>query len=919
MALTPMMRQYFEVKETAKDCILFFRLGDFYEMFFDDAITASKELEVALTGRDCGLEERAPMCGVPYHAANNYIRILINKGYKVALCEQVEDPAVAKGIVKREVVKVFTPGTYTDSQFLQEDKNNYVMSLYIDDQKNIFSMAFGDLSTGELYCTEDRLNEQYIFNEIAKFNPSEIILQEDISTDFLKLLDERFYFSKSTVEKSYYTSVSEEELKSQFLNYGELDIPKELKYSINALIKYIDSNLKLSPSHMNFIDVYNVVEFLNIDANSKRNLELTETLKDKKKKGSLLWVLDNTETAMGARLLRKWVDQPLINKSAIEKRLEAVEEILNDISLQSDLKDSLNNIYDIERLIGKVSTNNILPKEMYSLKLSIEKLPIIYEVISNCSSSLFKDMYLNLDKLEDIHKILDNALTDNPPMSLKDGGIIREGYNSEIDSLREAKINGKRWLADLEAKERDAIGIKSLKIKHNKVFGYYIEITNANLNAVPEGRYIRKQTLSNAERFITPELKEMEDKILGAEEGLIELEYNLFIELRSKLQKEINRMKKSAKIISEIDCLYSLGLVARNNNYVKPSINTQGIINVKDGRHPVVEKVIPRNTFVENDVYVDNKDSSMILITGPNMAGKSTYMRQIALTTLMAQIGSFVPASYADISICDKIFTRIGASDDLASGKSTFMVEMWEVANILNNATKNSLVLLDEVGRGTSTYDGLSIAWSVIEYMCNSEQLRCKTLFATHYHELIKLEGIIPGIKNYSVAIKEINDELVFLRKVVRGGTDDSYGIEVAKLAGIPVEVVTRAKAILKDLEKGNNISICPVENLLTAEVAVDKEVMAENEVSYKTENSHEIASIKVEDIQEAVEIPKTVENSFVHEETIKKSNNIHQMDFMELSKNNLLGEIKDIDILNMTPMEGFNALYELIKKAKKM
>lgn len=903
MALTPMMKQYFEVKESCKDCILFFRLGDFYEMFFDDAKLASKELELALTGRDCGLEQRAPMCGVPYHAAQNYIRALINKGYKVAIGEQVEDPSVAKGIVKREVVKIITPGTYTDSQFLEEDKNNFVMSLYINKENNNLAMSFGDISTGELYCTEDRFAEGYILNEIAKFNPSEILIQNNIDDKLLEGIKERFSFSCTFVDEEHFYSGYEENLEEQFDNYGDFSFSNELKYCINGLIKYLKNNLKLSPAHMNNIEYYNLLDYLSIDANSKKNLELTETLRDKSKRGSLLWVLDKTQTAMGGRRLRKWIEQPLIQKNKINHRLNAVEELLNSVPLHEDIKEILDEVYDIERLIGKISTKNISPKEMYALKISIEKLPKMKEILKRANSPLLKSLYEELDTLEDIYELLEKSISETPPITLKEGGIIKEGYIEEIDELREAKLNGKRWIAALEAKEKEEIGIKSLKIKHNKVFGYYIEITKSNLHLVPEGRYIRKQTLANAERYVTPELKEMEEKIQGAEERLVDIEYEAFVKIREQIELQLNRIKESAKIVSEIDCLTAFAQVAREQNYSKPEINTEGVLNIKDGRHPVVEKILPHNSFVENDVYMDNVEDIMLLITGPNMAGKSTYMRQVALITLMAQIGSFVPASQANISICDKIFTRIGASDDLASGKSTFMVEMWEVSNILKNATNRSLVLLDEVGRGTSTYDGLSIAWAVIEYMCCSNHIKCKTLFATHYHELIQLEGKIPGLKNYSVAIKEINNELVFIRKVVRGGTDDSYGIEVAKLAGIPDGVINRAKEILNDLEQCNKVEIDDESKL---------KVKSSPDISIKacSENLNEVK-------EEACEKKKEEVISYAAVDSDDAS--MKQMNFSDISKDNLVNDIKNLDILSMNPMDGFNKLYELIQRAKEI
>ena len=800
-----MMIQYFEIKETCKDCILFFRLGDFYEMFFTDAELAAKELELVLTGRDCGLEKRAPMCGIPYHAANTYVGRLIAKGYKVAICEQVEDPALAKGIVKRDIIKIITPGTYTDSGFLEESKNNYVMSIYIDKKTNFCGLCFCDVSTGEFSCTDTKLNLVNILDEISKFSPKEIIVSEDISEEMLRAIKERFNVSYSSYPNDYFITKDYTLIKNQFHNFCENTLSEALLRSITGLLSYIMDTQKNSLSHIDTIEYYDILDYVSLDANSRRNLELTETLRDKTKKGSLLWVLDRTNTAMGARRLRKWLDQPLINKNLIEERLEAVSELKSNISFHEDLKDVLMDIYDIERLVGKISSKNVNAKELISLKNSIEKIPKVKSILAGLNSKLMRKIYLELDDLKDIYDTLDKSIIENPAISIKEGNIIKEGLNTEIDELRRAKAHGKEWIATLENDEKSITGIRSLKVGYNRVFGYYIEITKANIGLIPEGRYIRKQTLSNAERYITPELKEMEEKILGAEEKLVNIEYEVFTGIREDIEKHVERMKNTAKLISEIDCLSSLATIALENNYTKPKINTKGIFNIKGGRHPVVEKMMPTNTFIENDTYMDTVDNQLLLITGPNMAGKSTYMRQVALITIMAQIGSFVPCASADISICDKIFTRIGASDDLAAGKSTFMVEMWEVSNILENATNKSLVLLDEVGRGTSTYDGLSIAWSVIEYICKNSNLRSKTLFATHYHELTKLEGMIKGVKNYSVAVKKIQNEIVFIRKIVPGGADKSYGIEVAKLAGLPKDVINRANEILEVLENLNN------------------------------------------------------------------------------------------------------------------
>lgn len=878
-----MMQQYIEIKEKCKDSILFFRLGDFYEMFFEDAEVASKELELVLTGRECGLDKRAPMCGIPYHSASSYISRLISKGYKVAIGEQLEDPSVAKGIVKRDIIKIITPGTYTDSSFLEENKNNFIMSIHID--KDNAGLSFCDVSTGEFISTYTKAEISIILNEISKFNPSEILVDNNISESFTLEIKERFKTSLTFINNTYYNN--EDTLQRQFLDFNPCSYSKCVIKSSTALLTYIIESQNTSLSHIDKFDYYHILDFLSMDINSRKNLELTETLREKSKKGSLLWVLDKTSTSMGGRQLRKWVEQPLINKELINARLDAIEEIISNISLHEDTKESLKSIYDIERIVGKISSKNVNAKELIALKNSIGNIPAIKQILNNFNSSLLKNMYSNIDELSDIYNLLEESLVDNPSLSIKEGNIIKSGYNNEIDSLRDAKAHGKEWISKLEAQEKDFTGIRSLKVGYNKVFGYFIEVTKSNISSVPEGRYIRKQTLSNAERYITPELKEMEEKILGAEEKLTALEYDIFLQIRGTIENEIDRMKKSAHIISELDCLSSLATVALENNYCKPCISDENDLSIIEGRHPVVEKMLPTGSFISNDTLMDTKENQMILITGPNMAGKSTYMRQVALITIMAQIGSFVPVKSANISICDKIFTRIGASDDLAAGKSTFMVEMWEVANILQNATNKSLVLLDEVGRGTSTFDGLSIAWSVIEHMCKDENLRCKTLFATHYHELIVLEDKLKGVKNFSVSIKKIDNELVFLRKIVQGGADESYGIEVAKLAGLPDKVIERAKEILNTIEKDKNV-ITNIDELScnTSEVAITKVLSAQKNNAIPSKN-HEIK-----------------EESF-------------QLNFTDIEKNNLLTEIASIDIMNVTPMEGFNKLYEIIKKAK--
>lgn len=909
MALTPMMRQYFEIKENYKDCILFFRLGDFYEMFFEDAETAARELELVLTGRDCGLEKRAPMCGIPFHASNSYIGRLVAKGYKVAICEQVEDPKFAKGIVKRDVIKVITPGTYTDSSFVEETKNNYIMTIYADLERNRCSLAITDISTGDFLATEGELEKGVILDEISKFNPKEIILLDSLDQELIKdiTLTTPALISRKPIE--YFEENFEEVLNNQF---GEKSnsLSLMIKKSSNALVKYILDTQKISLTNINDIEVYSLVDFMTIDLSSRRNLELTENLREKSKKGSLLWVLDKTETSMGSRMLRRWIEEPLVNKEKITLRLNAVEELFNDLSLNDSLKEALHDIYDIERILGKISNKNANAKDLIALKTSIGKIPNVKGIIENCTSSLLKNYHHNLDDLRDIYDLLEKSIKEDPSLTLKDGDLIKDGFNGEIDELRLAKTNGKDWISSLENREREFTGIKSLKVGFNKVFGYYIEISKANYSSIPEGRYIRKQTLANAERFITSELKEIEEKLLGASEKLCSLEYDIFLDIRNEVENHIDRLKTTAKIIAELDCISNLAFVALENDFIKPEINEDGETKIENGRHPVVEKVIPKGEFIPNDTIINKDDNQLLIITGPNMAGKSTYMRQVAIITLMCQIGSFVPASKANISVVDKIFTRIGASDDLAGGKSTFMVEMWEVSNILKNATENSLVLLDEVGRGTSTYDGLSIAWSVIEYICKNKNLRCKTLFATHYHELTKLEGEIHGVRNYSVAVKEVDNNIIFLRKIIEGGADQSYGIEVAKLAGIPDEVINRAKEILETLEMESSKDNL---DLALKEVNASKEDIEEASIT----TSYEVKETLVE--EDKIEIKEEVISKASEAKTHKKEDDQIQLDFSAIGKDNLIKELSEVDILSLNPMEAMNRLYALVKEAKNL
>ena len=806
---SPMMQHYLKTKEEYKDCILFYRLGDFYEMFFDDAILASRELELTLTGKECGQEERAPMCGVPFHAAETYIARLIGKGYKVAICEQMEDPKLAKGIVKREVIRVVTPGTVIESNLLDEKKNNYIMAIY----KNgiYFGISICDVSTGDFKATQikETNNFSMALDEISRYSPAEIVVNELMyaTTEEIAKIRERFQIYISKQEEEKFSNNSEELLnKYNIVNEDGNEI-KDINdktlciCAINGLLTYILETQKTSLDHINKITLYNNTKYMCLDINARRNLELTEKLRDKSKKGTLLWVLDKTSTSMGGRRLRRWLNDPLLDVERINKRLNAVKELKEKLILRGDITDLLKKVYDIERLVGKISYGNANGRDLISLKNSIKQLPELKRIMVSADSTLLKELYEELDTLEDIYTIIDNAIVEEPPISVKEGGLIKKGYDEEIDKLKIATTDGKNWLIQLEADEREKTGIKGLKVGFNKVFGYYIEVTKSNISLVPD-RYIRKQTLTNGERYVTEELKKLENELLGAEEKVINLEYNAFCDIREKIEKQIIRIQKTADIISTLDVLNSFATVAEDMNYCMPIVDNSGIIDIKGGRHPVIEKILPSGAFVDNDTYLDKEDNRFSIITGPNMAGKSTYMRQVALISLMAQCGSFVPATSARLGVVDKIFTRIGASDDLSMGQSTFMVEMMEVATILKEATPNSLVILDEIGRGTSTYDGLSIAWAVAEYMSDKEKCGAKTLFATHYHELIGLEEKIQGVKNYSIAVKEKGEDIIFLRKIVSGGTDESYGVHVAKLAGVPQVVTKRSNEILKTLER---------------------------------------------------------------------------------------------------------------------
>ena len=825
---SPMMQRYLETKEKYKDCILFYRLGDFYEMFFDDAIIASRELEITLTGKDCGQEERAPMAGVPHHAAETYAARLIEKGYKVAICEQLEDPKTAKGIVKRGVIRVLTPGTIVESNLLEEKKNNYIMSIYKSGL--YFGLSVCDISTGEFYSSEikEENNFELLLDEIARFTPSEIIANSNFfeCEEQLNKIKERFQIYMSKFNDKFFT----DEIGNLQLDYNIIENKKEVENlkekslivrTINALLEYLNETQMTSLEHINTITIYNISKYMSLDINARRNLEITEKMRDKSKKGTLLWVLDKTSTSMGGRLLRRWLNDPLIDVKEIQERLEAVKELKDNMILRGDVTENLKKVYDIERLSGKMAYGNANARDMITLKNSLEKLPAVKQVLSQCNSKKLKELYYNIDELQDIYELIEKSIVDDPPMGIKDGGIIKLGYDEEIDKLKTATTQGKNWIIKLEAEEKEKTGIKTLKIGYNKVFGYYIEVSKSFIPQVPE-RFIRKQTLTNGERYITEELKNLENQILGAEEKVINLEYNEFVKIREEIAKNIKRLQKTANVVSTLDVLSSFAQVAEDLNYCMPEINNDGIIDIKEGRHPVIEKMIGIGNFVPNDTYLDKNESRLSIITGPNMAGKSTYMRQVALITLMAQVGSFVPAQQAKIGVVDKIFTRVGASDDLSMGQSTFMVEMMEVATILREATQNSLVILDEIGRGTSTYDGLSIAWAVAEYIADKEKCGAKTLFATHYHELIELADKIEGVKNYSIAVKEKGEDIIFLRKIVDGGTDESYGIHVAKLAGVPKNVTKRANEILRSLERKSMISGKKQENKKVVEGQVD-------------------------------------------------------------------------------------------------
>lgn len=874
---TPMMKKYLETKEQYKDCILFYRLGDFYEMFFEDAKIASRELELTLTGKDCGMPERAPMCGVPYHAVDTYLNKLVSKGYKVAICEQVEDPKLAKGLVKREVVRIVTPGTNLDTQALDASKNNYLMSVIC--MADHFGISVADITTGAFFVTEVE-NLRRLMDEISRYEPAEIICNQafEVSGADLEDLRGRLGICLFTLDDWYFddercAACLKKHFSVSSLSGLGLDDYRIGTIAAGSLLQYLLETQKSDLSNMTQIHPYQTGKFMILDSSTRRNLELCETMREKQKRGSLLWVLDKTKTAMGARMLRSFIEQPLIDKDEIERRLSAIEELNSNAIVREEMREYLGPVYDLERLISRISYKSANPRDLIALGSSIEMVGPIRYILGSMESPLLCQLRDELDELSDIRDLIGRSIVDEPPLLIREGGFIRSGYNEEVDRLRRASTDGKSWLAQIEEREREKTGIKNLKIKFNKVFGYYLEVTNSYRDLVPD-YFTRKQTLTGAERYITPELKELEDTILGAEDKLNTLEYDLFCEVRDIIGENIVRIQNTAQALAGLDVFASLAYVAERNNYVRPTINRKGTIDIKNGRHPVVERMMANDMFIPNDTYLDNAKRRISIITGPNMAGKSTYMRQSALIVLMAQIGSFVPAEKARIGLCDRIFTRVGASDDLASGQSTFMVEMTEVANILRNATKDSLLILDEIGRGTSTYDGLSIAWAVVEHISNPRLLGAKTLFATHYHELTELEGKLDSVNNYCIAVKERGEDIVFLRKIVPGGADKSYGIQVARLAGVPQSVITRAMELSEELSQAD----------VTTKVSEETRQPSEKHVKVK----------KPDDVD------------------------MDQLSFFDtVSDEDVMKELQELDLGHMTPIDALNTLYKLQNKLK--
>ena len=861
--LSPMMKQYFEIKEKNKDSILFFRLGDFYEMFFDDAKLASRELDLTLTGRDCGQKERAPMCGVPFHSCESYIARLVQKGYKVAICEQTEDPAKAKGLVKRDIIRVITPGTVIESGMLDEGKNNFISSAFMANKK--IGLSFCDISTGELFITEisgEDLQDQ-LQDQLISYNPKEILIGGEI-VNFKTLpnfIKEKLSASvEMLTDDEFGYSICLDAMKKQFKenDVNSIKDKKEMVSSVGALLSYLKVTQITGYERINTFEVYNENQYMNLDYNTRRNLELTRTMMNKEKRGSLIWLLDKTKTAMGKRLLRYWLEHPLLNIGTILNRQSAIADLVDDTVQRLEITESLIGIFDIERLMTKIVYGNANSRELRSLCGAFENLPQIKNLISKFDSSLMRKLTEDIDTLEDIHQLIDTAIEDEPPFSIREGGLIKEGYNEELDSVRSDMNNSTSLLAQIELEQKEKTGIPKLKVGYNRVFGYYIEVTNSYKDKVPE-EYIRKQTLTNCERYITQELKDLEGRILGAKDRSFGMEYAIFDEIRKVVANNLDRIEKTAKAIATLDVLTSLANVASDNNYTRPEVNQSNKIILKDSRHPVVEALLSGAPFVPNDVTLDNDSNRVAIITGPNMAGKSTYMRQVALIVLMAQMGSFVPASYAEIGVVDSIFTRVGASDDLASGQSTFMVEMNEVANIVKKATKNSLLILDEIGRGTSTYDGMSIARAVLEFVADKKKLGAKALFATHYHELTVMENLLDGVKNYNIAVKKRGDDITFLRRIIPGGADDSYGIEVAKLAGLPDWIIKRAKEILKELTSG------------------------------KTDDKETFANISSHSSEEDM-----------------------QLSLLDTASNAVTDKLKSVDVNTLTPIEAMNLLYEL-------
>ncbi len=867
MALTPMMQQYLQLKSENKDCLLFFRLGDFYEMFFDDARTASRELELTLTGRDCGMEERAPMCGVPYHAVNTYVERLIAKGYKVAICEQMEDPALAKGLVQRGITRIITPGTVIESNMLDERANNFLLSVcFVTDRAGL---AFADVSTGEFFVHEITDPADTFADEMARIVPMELIVNDMVR---LRSCLGREVAAASEQPVAWYQTANATDALCRHFRLNDLsplglsDEYRAAACAAGALMRYLSETQKNALDHITELRIYQGSETMLLDRNTRRNLELTESIRSQSRKGSLLSLLDRTATAMGGRLLRSWIEQPLVNRAKIEKRLDAVEEFSRQHVLTVTLLEELQGVYDMERLLSKVAYKSINARDCLALCASMQKVPGIRELLMNCESEAVREICASLDPLPDLTDLLRRAIHPDAPILITEGGIINDGYSPMLDEYRMASTSGKQWIIELEQREREETGIRNLRVQYNKVFGYYIEVTKSYYEMVPM-RYVRKQTLANCERYMTPELKEIEQKIVGAQEQSVRLELQLFTEIREKIAAQISRIQQTATALKTLDAILSLARVAVSNHYVRPVMNESGVLDVTEGRHPVVEQSLSDSGFVPNDTHMDGDSRRMCIITGPNMAGKSTYMRQVALITLMAHIGSFVPAQEANIPIVDRIFTRVGASDDLASGQSTFMVEMSETAYILRNATAKSLVILDEIGRGTSTFDGLAIAWAVVEYLTDKTKSGAKTLFATHYHELSELEGHIDGVENYCISVKEHGEDVIFLRKIIRGGADKSFGIHVARLAGVPRPVLVRAHEIQARLEVSNINQKGIGQNIL--------------ETGEKRENE--------------------------------------QVNLFDFEKTEIINELQSIDVMALTPMDAINKLFLLREKARKL